>query len=684
MFSIAYFEARQRLKLLSTWVYFFGFLALSLLWMAAAGGVFKGTSVTFGSQLIDSPRSLMFTTSVLASLGVVVMAAMMGRSVQQDFEYDMQHFFFSAPIKKHQYMFGRFLGAYLTLAIIFTSILLGAWLGSYIPGIEPERLGQPGVLGYLIPYLLVILPDIFIFGAVFFILAALTRRMLPVYNSSVVMLIGYIVAPGLARDLDYKTLAALIDPFGTTAVIRLTEYWPIIERNSRMFWPEGVYLLNRVLWCSFAGRPAAGLLALPLHRHHRQRRRQHQPRRRRNPAAPVGPVHQHPGKTGLSLAQPGRATVQDELAEPARNHQEHLLPGAGAGRRADDAGQRAGHGLDVRHHDLSGHLPGAGVGVGNLRAVHVRHHHLLRRRAGVARARGAHGADAGRAADPELAADAVQADRADRPANPADGCGDGVRHGDPDRQRLFHPGAGAVPVPPVPDPAAGLCAVGRAGDRAASADQPEIPGLLRDDRLLRRQRHAGHDRCRRPHAGLRHHAELHLFRHERLRPLPGARALVRALLDRRRPAAGGAVAAVLGARHKRRLAPAPATGAPRADGAGAEHGGGRPAGLRRRRQRGALQHPRRPLFQIGVPEGCRARRLRAQVQEIRRGAAAAHHRRQARRRHRAGPAQPGGQGPLPAREQDRAADHGRAGLPGQQHHAVESTLQPGRAARLPG
>src|SRR5471030_2373022 len=257
MFSIAYFEARQRLKLLSTWVYFFGFLALSLLWMAAAGGVFKGTSVTFGSQLIDSPRSLMFTTSVLASLGVVVMAAMMGRSVQQDFEYDMQHFFFSAPIKKHQYMFGRFLGAYLTLAIIFTSILLGAWLGSYIPGIEPERLGQPGVLGYLIPYLLVILPDIFIFGAVFFILAALTRRMLPVYISSVVMLIGYLVAPGLARDLDYKTLAALIDPFGTTAVLRLTEYWPIVERNTRMVLPEGVYLLNRVLWSSFA---LAGLL----------------------------------------------------------------------------------------------------------------------------------------------------------------------------------------------------------------------------------------------------------------------------------------------------------------------------------------------------------------------------------------------------------------------------------------
>ena len=258
MFAIALFEARQRLKLLSTWVYFIGFLALSLLWMAAAGGVFKGAHVTFGSLLIDSPRSLMFTTSILGSVGVIVIAAMMGRSVQQDFEYDMHHFFFSAPIRKHQYMFGRFLGAYLTLAIIFTSILLGAWLGAYIPGIDPERLGHPGLTGYLLPYFITILPNIFIFGAVFFILAALTRRMLPVYISSVVMLIGYIVAPGLARDLDYKTLAALIDPFGTTAVIRLTEYWPIVERNTRLVLPEGVYLLNRVIWAG------AALMALLL------------------------------------------------------------------------------------------------------------------------------------------------------------------------------------------------------------------------------------------------------------------------------------------------------------------------------------------------------------------------------------------------------------------------------------
>ncbi len=253
MLHIALFEARQRLRLLSTWVYFGMFFLLAMLWMAAAGGVFKEAFVSFGSKIyINSPFAIAITVAFLGCLGVVIMAAMVGRSVQQDFEYDMHHFFFSAPIKKYDYVFGRFLGATATLAIVFTSILLGAWLGTFIPGVEPERLGPAHAWMYVGPYLFLLLPNLFIFGSIFFVLAALTRRMLPVYVASVVMLVGYIVAPSLARDLDYKTLAALIDPFGTTALIRLTEYWTIAERNTRAVPLDGVFLINRAIWVGFA------------------------------------------------------------------------------------------------------------------------------------------------------------------------------------------------------------------------------------------------------------------------------------------------------------------------------------------------------------------------------------------------------------------------------------------------
>ncbi|NIA56633.1 hypothetical protein HAV22_23700 [Massilia sp. TW-1] len=253
LLAIAGFETRQRLKLLSTWVYFLAFFALALLWMAAAGGVFKEAFVSFGGRvLINAPRQVALSVAFLGCLGIIVVAAMMGRSVQQDFEYEMHHFFFSAPIPKYAYVFGRFLGALATLVVVFSAILFGTLLGTALPGIDPSRVGPYSVVGYLLPLVFTLLPNLFIFGAIFFVLAALTRRMLAVYVASVVMLIGYIVAPSLARDLDYKTLAALIDPFGTTALIRLTEYWSLTERNTLQIPLSGVYLVNRVLWSLFS------------------------------------------------------------------------------------------------------------------------------------------------------------------------------------------------------------------------------------------------------------------------------------------------------------------------------------------------------------------------------------------------------------------------------------------------
>ncbi len=253
LYAIALFEARQRLKLLSTWIYFFSFLALAMLWVAASGGAFKDVTISFGGRvLVNGPRQVALSSAFLGCFGIVVAAAMMGRSVQQDFEYETHHFFFSAPIPKYAYVFGRFLGALATMAVIYASIVLGNLLGTLLPGVDPSRVGPFVALAYIAPYFLTLLPNLFIFGAIFFVLAALTRRMLPVYVAGVVMMIGYVVAPSLARDLDYKTLAALIDPFATTSLIRLTEYWSIAERNARLVPFEGVYLANRLIWGAFS------------------------------------------------------------------------------------------------------------------------------------------------------------------------------------------------------------------------------------------------------------------------------------------------------------------------------------------------------------------------------------------------------------------------------------------------
>ena len=130
---------------------------------------------------------------------LTVIAAVMGRAVQQDFEYRTEHFFFTAPIGKWQYLGGRFAGAIGVLIVILSGIALGAVAGLLLPGIDPDRVGPLRLAAYLHS-----LCDhrccriSSCWAALFFCLAALTRRMLPVYIGSVLLLLGYLAAQGPA------------------------------------------------------------------------------------------------------------------------------------------------------------------------------------------------------------------------------------------------------------------------------------------------------------------------------------------------------------------------------------------------------------------------------------------------------------------------------------------------------
>ena len=248
--AIAWFEFRTKLRRVSTYVYLSVFTALAALWMAAAAGAFQSASIVFSSDkvFVNAPYALAQTITVLGLLGVVVIAAFMGRAVQQDFEHQSFHFFFTSPITKGQYLFGRYLGAVATLLFIFLGIALGVWIGTHWPGVDPTRIGPWSLASFVQPYLLMLLPNILVLGAIYFTLAALTRRMLPVYIAGVVTLIGYTVAINLMRDIDNKTIASLVDPLGSRAMAIVTRYWSPAEKNANMIPLAGEILWNRALW----------------------------------------------------------------------------------------------------------------------------------------------------------------------------------------------------------------------------------------------------------------------------------------------------------------------------------------------------------------------------------------------------------------------------------------------------
>ncbi|HXF78820.1 MAG TPA: hypothetical protein VN598_08160, partial [Usitatibacter sp.] len=248
--DIAVFEFRSRMRLVSTHAYFAIFAAIAMLWMAAAGGAFAGAKIGFSSDkvFVNAPFALDLTVSILGFFGVVIVAAMMGRAVQQDFEYQSFHFFFTSPISKRDYLLGRFAGALAALVYVFCGITLGIFLGTHFPGVQASRVGPWSIAALLHPYLLLLLPNMVIFGAIFFGLAALTRRMMPVYVAGVVVLIGWMASSSLTGDMENYTLAGLLDPVGATAMANLTRYWSVSEKNTLLVPLAGNLLANRLAW----------------------------------------------------------------------------------------------------------------------------------------------------------------------------------------------------------------------------------------------------------------------------------------------------------------------------------------------------------------------------------------------------------------------------------------------------
>jgi hypothetical protein len=248
------FEFSQRLRRISTYVYFLVFFALGFLFVLMSGGAFPNATVDFGTGgrvLVTSPFALNLIIMYISFFGVVVSAALAGQATFQDVENNTTAFLYTAPITKFDYLGGRFLGALAVQVVIFTSVGLGAWAGTLMPWLDPARVGPQSALPYLQPYFTLVIPNLILTSAIFFALAALGRKMLPVYAGSVLLLIGYFVATQLSNDLTTSTLAAMVDPFGGNAVGRLTQYWTPFQRNTELIPFTGVLVWNRLLWLAF-------------------------------------------------------------------------------------------------------------------------------------------------------------------------------------------------------------------------------------------------------------------------------------------------------------------------------------------------------------------------------------------------------------------------------------------------
>ena len=252
LINIFFFELQQRLRRISTYVYFVVFAVLGCLFTLLSGGAFAGGSVEFGTGgkvLVDSPYALNSIITSICFFGIVITAAIAGQATYQDIDSNSTPFFYTAPITKLDYLGGRYLAAFAVQVPIFASVGLGAWVATLMPWIDKTRLGPQMVAAYFQPYIINVWPNLLFLTAIFFALAALSRKMLPVYVASVLVLMGYFAVGQLSGTaLTVSVHAALADPLGGAAIDHITRYWTPFQRNTQLIPLQGILLANRALW----------------------------------------------------------------------------------------------------------------------------------------------------------------------------------------------------------------------------------------------------------------------------------------------------------------------------------------------------------------------------------------------------------------------------------------------------
>jgi len=251
---IAAFEFRYQLRNPIFWVTYFIFFLLSF----GATTIDQIRIGSGGNVHKNAPFAIIQINSIMALFAIFVLVAFVANVIVRDDETGYGPIIRSTRVRKFDYLFGRFTGAFSAAALSFTSVSMGILIGSFMPWIDPETIGPFVPSHYLYAYFIIALPTLLMTGAGFFAVATATRSMMATYVAVIAFLVAYFSALMAVDKPEYETIAAYLEPFGIGTVIFVTKYWTVADRNTLLPPIEGIILYNRLIW-SVAATAALGL-----------------------------------------------------------------------------------------------------------------------------------------------------------------------------------------------------------------------------------------------------------------------------------------------------------------------------------------------------------------------------------------------------------------------------------------
>jgi ABC-2 type transport system permease protein len=244
--KIFLFEIQNRLRRPAIYLYFLAALIFTI------GSFATGSLPVQEKEHINSPYLIALWCAGITMLMMLVSSSIMGTPLYRDIENNTKDYYLTYPITKAGYFWGRFLGSFLFMMFIGSSVLFGVFIGSKLgPAMgwtDPKQFGPNNLIYYLQPFFTIALPNLFFTSSLFFGLVAITRNVKVIYAGGILLFLGYFLSFFFFNHTDNATVIILSDPFGLNGVRLQTANSSSIQQNTTLMAASGTFLLNRIIW----------------------------------------------------------------------------------------------------------------------------------------------------------------------------------------------------------------------------------------------------------------------------------------------------------------------------------------------------------------------------------------------------------------------------------------------------
>ena len=228
----------------------------ALLFGALAFGATTTDAIQVGGSIGNVNRNApLVVAQLLGSFSLTsmfVVTIFIAGTVLRDSDVGISDMLFATPMKKHDYLVGRFSAGLVACLFIFAVIIAGMVLGPLMPWVDAQRVGPFPGSAYLWSLGVIVVPNLLFIGALLMLLASTTRSIMLVYVGVLAFFVLWIVAGRFTSNIDNEWIAVLTDPFGIRALGRATRYFSTAEANAGLPDFAGYILANRLLWAGVA------------------------------------------------------------------------------------------------------------------------------------------------------------------------------------------------------------------------------------------------------------------------------------------------------------------------------------------------------------------------------------------------------------------------------------------------